>query len=154
MKTQPSQKDKVINYWSWRLQIQLSFKNVQQKEPSKPYFIKILSMSHCLWMTHKTFVSQTLTLYIRLTFPWRLCEMKISPAISINKKCHSHQRFLASKCERELPKLGSVHTAPSQGDCWGAGGMQEARWTGKQVMQMKGMNSVSPEACIFQKREC
>ena len=33
-----------------------------------------------------------------------LCEMKISPAILINKKCYSHQRFLASKCEWGLPK--------------------------------------------------
>ena len=28
-----------------------------------------------------------------------LCEMKIFPAISINKKCHSHQQCLASICE-------------------------------------------------------
>ena len=31
--------------------------------------------------------------------------MKISLAISINKKCHGHQWFLASKCEWGLPKL-------------------------------------------------
>ena len=37
-------------------------------------------------------------------FPW-VCEMKISPAISINKKCHSHQWFLVSSCEGGLPKL-------------------------------------------------
>ena len=44
-----------------------------------------------------------------------LCEMKISPAILINKKCHSHQRFLASKCEWRLPKLqfrGCCQTPP------------------------------------------
>ena len=35
------------------------------------------------------------------------CEMKIYPAISINKKCHSHQKLLASKCEWRLPKLGA-----------------------------------------------
>ena len=35
------------------------------------------------------------------------CEMKISPAILINKKCHSHQWFLVSKCELGLPKLWS-----------------------------------------------
>ena len=35
------------------------------------------------------------------------CEMKICPAILINKKCHRHQRSLASKCEYELPKLRS-----------------------------------------------
>ena len=28
-------------------------------------------------------------------------------AISINEKCHSHQRFLAFKCEWDLPKLWS-----------------------------------------------
>ena len=37
----------------------------------------------------------------------RRCEMKIAPAISINKKCHSHQWFLASKWEWGLPKLRS-----------------------------------------------
>ena len=36
------------------------------------------------------------------------CEMKISPAILISKKCHSHQWFLASKCEWGLPKLQST----------------------------------------------
>ena len=30
---------------------------------------------------------------------WCNCKMKISPAISINKKCHSHQWFRAPKCE-------------------------------------------------------
>ena len=35
------------------------------------------------------------------------CEMKISPAMLINKRCHSHQHFLTSKCEWRLPKLGS-----------------------------------------------
>ena len=33
--------------------------------------------------------------------------MKISPAILLNKKCHSHGQFLASKCEWEFPKLQS-----------------------------------------------
>ena len=33
--------------------------------------------------------------------------MKVSPAISINRTCHSHQWFLASKCEWGLPKLSS-----------------------------------------------
>ena len=32
-------------------------------------------------------------------------KMRISPAISINQKYHSHQRCLASKCEGGLPKL-------------------------------------------------
>ena len=33
--------------------------------------------------------------------------MKIFPAVSINKKCHNHQQFLASKCEWGLPKFRS-----------------------------------------------
>ena len=37
-------------------------------------------------------------------FPW-VCDMKISPATSINKKCHSYQWFLVSSCEWGLPKL-------------------------------------------------
>ena len=34
-------------------------------------------------------------------------EMKISPAISTNEKCHSYQHSLASKCEWGIPKLWS-----------------------------------------------
>ena len=41
----------------------------------------------------------------RIGFFPRVCEMKISPATSINKKCHSHQWFLVSSCEWGLPKL-------------------------------------------------
>ena len=62
---------------------------------------------------------------------WR-CEMKISPAMLINKKCHSYPWFLASKCEWGLPKLQSSVCCHSHDDCWGARGMQEARWTRKQ----------------------
>ena len=40
-------------------------------------------------------------------FNYYFCEMKISPAMLINKKCHSHQHFLTSKCKWRLPKLGS-----------------------------------------------
>ena len=52
--------------------------------------------------------------------------MKISPTISINKNYHSHQWFLASKCKWGLPKLWSSRCCHPQGDCWGAGEMQEA----------------------------
>ena len=53
--------------------------------------------------------------------------MKISPAISINKKCHSLQQFLASKCEWGFPKLWSNRCChfpplPRQGKCWGTRG--------------------------------
>ena len=43
----------------------------------------------------------------------RMCEMKISPAILVNKKWHSHQQFLASKCEWGLPKLQSQWILPT-----------------------------------------
>ena len=71
-----------------------------------------------------------------------MCEMKISPAILVIKKCHSHWQFLASKCE-----WAASHPC---GDGWGAEGMQEARWKRKQdgpqraEVHMKGMNSESP----------
>ena len=55
------------------------------------------------------------------------CEMKIFPAILINKKCNSHQRFLASQCEWGLPKQPSSGCCHPHSDCWGAGGKQEAR---------------------------
>ena len=58
--------------------------------------------------------------------------MKISPTILINRKCHSHQLFLASECEWGLPKLQSSRCCLPHSDCWGAGGMQETGWTRKQ----------------------
>ena len=58
--------------------------------------------------------------------------MKISHTMLMNRESHSHQLFLASKCEWGLPKLQSRRCYHPHGDCWGAGGMQEARWTRKQ----------------------
>ena len=61
--------------------------------------------------------------------------MKMSPAISIIKNCHSHQWFLVSKHERELLKLwssGCRHPPWIIADSWRAGGMQETRWKRKQ----------------------
>ena len=75
--------------------------------------------------------------------------MKISTTISINKKCHSHQWFLASKCEWEVPKLQSsrCHSRHVPQIRWlviasrvgvGGAGIQEAaichslRWTRNQ----------------------
>ena len=58
------------------------------------------------------------------------CE-KISPAILINKKCHSHQWFLASKCEWWLPNLRSgrcYHPLQWLLRSWGIA----RRWTRKQ----------------------
>ena len=42
--------------------------------------------------------------------------MKSSTAKSINKKCHSHQQFLASECECGLPKLNPADAATRHGD--------------------------------------
>ena len=67
-----------------------------------------------------------------------MCKMKISPAISINKKCHSHQRFLASRCEWGLPKLWSnrfCHPPWWLLRSWGIAGSSHLpllRWTRKQ----------------------
>ena len=99
----------------------------------------------------------------------RYCEMKLSTAKSVNKKCHSHQRFLASKCECRIPKLNPADATTRHGDCWGPGGTQGGaignshhylRWTRKQDLaqiaevHMKAMNSVSPEAWIFPYIQC
>ena len=99
----------------------------------------------------------------------RKCEMKISPDTLINKKWHRHQRFLASKCQREIPSCNPTwQMLPlPQWLLRSWGGMQEAvichlgqlRWTKKGLLQiaevhMKGMNSRSPEACIFPYTEC
>ena len=91
--------------------------------------------------------------------------MKIPPALSINKKCHNHQRFLASKCEWGFPKLPSNRCC--QPPWWllsGGWGMlmqksshlpllqvnKENRiWLWVDEMHMEGMNSVRPEACLF-----
>ena len=43
------------------------------------------------------------------------CEKEISPAILINKTCHSHQWFLASKYEWGLPKLWSSRCCHTPG---------------------------------------
>ena len=90
------------------------------------------------------------------------CERKIFPAISISKKCHSHQWFLASKCVWGLPKLWSRGCCHLYWDCWGAGRTQapaicrSLRWIRRQDLvprQLRrifiGINSMSPEACIF-----
>jgi len=50
----------------------------------------------------------------------------------INKECHSHQRFLASKCEWGLPKTEVQQMLPPHSDCCGGEVMQEARQTRKQ----------------------
>ena len=52
---------------------------------------------------------------------WINCKMKISLAISINKKCHRHQWFLASKYDWGLQNLSPEYAATPHSDCWGAG---------------------------------
>ena len=86
----------------------------------------------------KKMVIECLPNMVRFMTTGRDCEMKISPAISINKKCHSHQWFLATKCEWGLPKLIQPMLPPSTVIAEELGGMQEAanchslRWTRKQ----------------------
>ena len=65
-------------------------------------------------------------------FNYYFCEMKISLAMLINKKCHSHQHFLASKCEWRLPKLGSSACCHSPLWLLRSYTMQEAKWTRQQ----------------------
>ena len=76
-------------------------------------------------------------------------EIKISPAILTNKTCQPSLisglqkwlRVLKTAIQRVLPSPNS--------DCWGAEGMQEARWTRKEEglqtaeVHIKGGNSVS-----------
>ena len=79
--------------------------------------------------------------------------MKIPPSILINKKCHRYQWFLASKREWGLPKLRSYGHCHLLGWLLRRWGMQEARWRSKQDSPQIPevlMNSVSPEACIYQ----
>ena len=65
------------------------------------------------------------------------CQMKISPVISINKKCHSHHWFLASNMNEPSQNCHPADAATPNGDCWGDGGIQGAtichslRWTKK-----------------------
>ena len=54
-------------------------------------------MTHTLWPQYLSIYEHYYVLG-RVPSPFH-CEMKIPLAILINKKCHSHQRFLTSKCE-------------------------------------------------------
>ena len=79
------------------------------------------------------------------------CEMKISPAISINRERHSHQQFLTSRCEMRAPKTVIQRMMPPPnviaaelGQC-----KKKEDWPQRAEVHMKGMDSVSPEACIF-----
>ena len=58
-------------------------------------------------------------------------EMKISPAVSTNEKCHSHQHSLASICEWGFPKLWSsrCHHAP---------------WIAEELRKCKKQSSATP----------
>ena len=96
------------------------------------------------------------------------CEMKISPAILTNRRYHSHQGFLPSKCKWRLSKCSQnwssrychYHHLPTTVIPEEFRGMQETRETRKQdwpqiaEVHMKGMDSVSQGACIFPYTEC
>ena len=81
--------------------------------------------------------------------------MKISPDILISKKCHSHQQFLASKCEWGLPKLRSSRCRQPPWfllRSWGNARSKVNRrqgWPQIAEVPMKGLNSASPEVCVF-----
>ena len=78
---------------------------------------------------------------------------KTFPAVWINKKCHSHLLFLASKCEWGLLKLWSW------GCCyppwwllrsWGMWEIKTTRcWPQTAEMLKEGVTSIIPDSCIF-----
>ena len=79
-----------------------------------------------------------------------------------NISCHINQQEMSQPSVISDVNKGShpVDAATPNSDHRGAGGMQEARWTMKQDWPWRaevpktGMNSVSPEACIFPYTEC
>ena len=84
--------------------------------------------------------------------------MKISPGISVNKKCHSYQWFLAFNCEWGLPKLRyskfchspwwllkNSEGRPEVTICHFLRWTRKGTWPQKAGMHVKGKNSVSPE---------
>jgi len=85
-------------------------------------------MSHCLWMTRKTFVSQTLTPYICLTY------FPLKTLWNENISCCTNKQEMSQPSVTSglhmwmrVPKLRSSECSPHQPrDCRGAGGMQEA----------------------------
>ena len=78
-----------------------------------------------------------------------LYETKVSPAVLINKNCHSHQWLLASRCNEGSQTVVQWMLRPRQEDCWGAGRMQSNKvikqtdWPQIAEVRMKGMNSES-----------
>ena len=80
-----------------------------------------------------------------------------------NISCHINKQEMSQpsvisglQMWRRAPQTGIQRMLPSPPhDCWGAGKMQETKWAKKQDWPqiaeepMKGMHSVSPEACTF-----
>ena len=106
--------------WQWLSQITEKFAGVVEARPhamqlvptGKPTHVinKLLNQGHTkelaiLPSEHpwKSYTPQALPSTPKgggLKQLWgKICEMKISPAILINKKCRSHHRFVASKYE-------------------------------------------------------
>ena len=56
--------------------------------------------------------------------------MKISPAILISRKCHNHHWISGIQMWMRAPKTVIQGMLLPTMVCWGAGVMQEARWTG------------------------
>ena len=71
---------------------------------------------------------------------FRYCEVKISPAISINKKSHSHRWFLASKREWKLPKLWSIECChPPRWLLWSWGSLRSSHLPFLKVTKETGL---------------
>ena len=52
---------------------------INREEPSKTHLIKVLSVSHCVWMAQQTFVYQTLTPFIFCELPYFLWSLRPPP---------------------------------------------------------------------------
>ena len=145
--------------------------NIQHRiQPQRQMLIQFLAL-----LLHLSLGSGSQPLRLSFFILWN----DIFPDISVGKKCHSHQWFQDSKREWGLPKGNTMpaiqipQMPPSRTvTAEDLGGMQEAAihhiyhslwWTGSEEckqsrnrmwpqiaeVHMKGMDSGSPEACIF-----
>ena len=116
---------KLATWWIWQnVLLFISYRGLGQVQRGRIFCLLFISTSFsCL--TVKLLQIQS-------------CEMKISPAVSTNKKCHNHQRFLPPNVNEGSQNCDPADAAIPLSDCWGARGMQEAaichslRWTRKQ----------------------
>ena len=124
------------------------------------------ALSHYGPLCQAKWQSYSFLLYLKLYFSgMRIQKLQSTslPVQSENSTYHINKQemsqplaILASKCAWGLPKLWfSKCCQPLQGDCWGAGGMQEARWTRNQdwpliaEVHVKGMNFSEPRGLLL-----